>query len=61
MNITEYSNDDALRKAAERLRKTNDPVSDILADLGFSDRTYFYRQFEAKYQMSPVQYRKNAR
>lgn len=47
----------AAQRAGRLLRDTNTPVSEIAAQLGFSNRTYFYRLFETLYGCTPRAYR----
>ena len=46
-----------LSKAAELLRKTEEPISEIAQKCGFPDSNYFSRQFKKKYNLSPRDYR----
>ena len=46
-----------LSKAAERLLKTELPISEIAAECGFHDSNYFSRQFRRLYACSPRNYR----
>lgn len=44
-------------KAAELLRQTNRPITEIALQTGFSDSNYFSRQFRRIHQLSPRDYR----
>ncbi|MDD3886591.1 MAG: helix-turn-helix domain-containing protein [Victivallaceae bacterium] len=46
-----------LNQAAWRLTQSNDSVSQIAADCGFTDSNYFSRQFRKVYHCTPRQYR----
>jgi AraC-like DNA-binding protein/tellurite resistance-related uncharacterized protein len=48
-----------LETAKKLLQNTNILVDDIAAYAGYEDTTYFIRIFKKKYQMTPLQYRKN--
>ncbi len=58
LTLHEYSLKFLLRKAAYLLIHTKDPITAILNDLGFSNRTYFYKVFQQQYGMTPKEYRK---
>jgi len=45
-------------RAAERLRRSQDPISEIALDCGYADQTAFARQFRKVVGLSPGQYRK---
>ena len=47
-----------LRKAAQELIHTQEPVKTIAANAGFDNPFYFSRLFRQKYQASPIQYRR---
>lgn len=46
-----------LRKAAELLADTNDPVYEIAARVGFEDEKYFSKMFRGKHGMLPSEFR----
>lgn len=46
-----------LSKAAEQLKKTNQPISDISARVGFHQASYFGKCFKEKTGYSPKEYR----
>lgn len=48
-----------LARAAELLYTTEKPVSTIAEETGFTSAGYFCRKFKERYQMSPVEYRRN--
>lgn len=43
--------------AGDMLKNTNKSVSEIAAELQFSNRTHFYKLFEQYYGMTPLKYR----
>lgn len=54
----EYLNLYRLNRAAALLITTDDSVLNIAFDCGFTNISYFNRQFRSKYQMTPLEYRK---
>ena len=48
-----------IRKAAERLRQTNDSITEIAFHVGFNDSNYFSRQFRVIMNQTPRQYKMN--
>ena len=44
--------------ACSRLRQTNDPISHIAQDCGYSDQAAFTRQFRKSVRLTPSQYQK---
>ncbi|WP_420573533.1 AraC family transcriptional regulator [Kordia sp.] len=48
-----------LEKSAEYLKYTNEQVSDIAINVGFSDVASFSKAFKNKFKCSPVAFRKN--
>ena len=57
MNITQYSLYYTLNRAAWMLANTDCTITDIVADLGFSNRSYFYTAFRNQYELTPREYR----
>jgi len=47
--------------AVHRLRETDDPISQIALDCGYSDQSAFTRQFRQTVRLSPAQYRRTVR
>ena len=45
------------QKAVVLLMETDLPVEEIAANVGYENMSYFYRQFKARYGMTPRQYR----
>ncbi|MEM7040608.1 MAG: AraC family transcriptional regulator, partial [Bacteroidota bacterium] len=54
----QYIKTKRLEKAENLLKTTEERISDIAYDCGFSDIAYFSRSFSAIYQLSPSNYRK---
>lgn len=50
-----------LRDAAEVLRTTSLPVTDVALNVGFDDLSNFIRSFRAEYGISPRRYRASSR
>lgn len=50
-----------LQHAAHLLEGSVMPVSEVITDSGYEDKTYFYREFKKKFGTTPAQYRNNAR
>lgn len=46
------------QKAVMFLIETELPVEEIAVNIGYENHSYFYRQFKARYGMTPSQYRK---
>lgn len=46
------------QKAVMFLVETELPVEEIAVNIGYENQSYFYRQFKARYGMTPNQYRK---
>lgn len=47
-----------IQNAAELIEKTDDKLSKIAADTGFPDEKSFYAAFKEKYNLTPLEYRK---
>ncbi|RKI88191.1 AraC family transcriptional regulator [Parablautia intestinalis] len=58
LNTFEYGVSFTMQKAAWMLIHSTNTVSSIISELGFSDRTHFYNQFQKEYGMTPREYRK---
>lgn len=50
-----------MRRAAEMLAKTDDPVSTIAYSVGFNNPKYFSKCFRHDYGVSPIEYRRRAK
>lgn len=59
MSVGQYIRSKRLDLAQKRIRETNLPISDIAGQCGFSDLTYFDRQFKKTAGLTPMQYRKS--
>lgn len=49
-----------IQNAAELIEKTDDKLSKIAADTGFPDEKSFYAAFKEKYNLTPLEYRKQS-
>ena len=58
MCLYDYGLSFTLKNAASLLTETDIPISSISAQLGFTNRTHFYKVFREKYGVSPGEYRK---
>lgn len=56
--LLEYGQSIYLEEARKLLSDTDKSISSIIEDLGFSNRSYFYRLFEKAYGETPLDYRK---
>lgn len=50
-----------MEKAARLLREEDIPIQDVIADVGISSRSYFYKEFARKFGMTPKDYRERER
>ena len=48
-----------LKNAIHLLESTNQPISEISHSIGMTNITQFYKKFQQKYEMTPLEYRKN--
>lgn len=58
LSLLDYGMLFCMKRVAYLLIETTQSIADIAAELGFSNRTQFYKKFEAYYHMTPAQYRK---
>ncbi len=61
MSLFKYGNYFTMKRAAWLLINSDATVSEIAAELGFSDRTHFYGLFRKEYRVTPKQYRERYR
>ena len=61
MNVSQYVNGFRLAHAADLLKTTDLPVTQVAEQSGFLSRSNFYREFERVYKKSPSTYRKDTR
>lgn len=57
MNITQYALHHSMERAAWLLRNTDSSVTEIVNELGFTNRSYFYTKFRKHYELTPREYR----
>ncbi len=50
-----------MEKAARLLREEDLSIQDVIADVGISSRSYFYKEFARKFGMTPKDYREKER
>ena len=58
LSIHDFGMTICMEQAAKELLHSAKSISDIAAELGFSNRTHFYRQFEKVYHTLPGEFRK---
>lgn len=58
MTCLDYINDYRLNTAAKLLLETNDSISEIAAEVGLGNVSYFNRLFKRKYEITPREYRR---
>lgn len=61
MNISEYGFTFSMQRAAWLLKHTDETIYQIALDLGFTDRTHFYRLFKKEFGETPKEYRNRQR
>lgn len=57
----ELVNEQRMKQAKLLLDSTDLPISEICHAIGLQNKTHFYKQFRANYNMNPGQYRKKAK
>ena len=57
MTMQKYCVEHKLTYAAELLKSSQMTISDLIAELGYQNKTYFYRTFKEKFGMTPQKYR----
>lgn len=58
---SEFIRNVKLNKAVHLLKTTNLTILEVMYNSGFNNKSYFYREFTAKYNMSPKEFRKEHR
>ncbi len=61
MSFTELVRRQRFLEAKELLQETDYPVETILSMIGYSNRTYFYKQFRKRFYLTPGELRLQAR
>ena len=59
LSLYEYSTKFTMEKAGKLLLDSDFTVAEIMEQIGFSNRTQFYRLFQKNYGMTPREYRKS--
>ena len=57
MCLSDYGMKFCLQQATILLKTTDAPISTIATDLGFTNRTFFYKVFDEAFGMTPKEYR----
>ena len=60
-SITNYVKNKRLEKAKELIVSTDLVIEKIISNVGFSDRTLFYREFMKKYGITPITLREKSK
>jgi len=55
--LMEYSRKFMLKEAKNLLLNTSKNISEIISELGYSNRSYFYKLFSQEYGVTPLEYR----
>lgn len=58
LSLYDYGMQFRLKEAEEYLKNSDYPVSEIAVRCGFTNKTHFYKHFEARYHMTPYAFRK---
>jgi AraC-like DNA-binding protein len=61
LRFTDWLNRYRLSMATRLLTLSDDPITDVAAQTGFNNLSYFNRSFKQKYGMTPHEYRKQNR
>lgn len=61
MSIVQYNRSLQMKKAEWLLSESDRSISDIIRLLGYENRTHFYRAFQEKNNMTPLEYRSQFR
>ena len=56
-SVKDYNRKIYMREAAKLLTSTNMSIQEIIKEIGFDNRTHFYKLFFESYQMTPAEYR----
>ncbi|WP_297334927.1 response regulator [Algoriphagus sp.] len=59
LSTSAFIRDQRLRKAIQKLEKTDETVSEIAYSVGFSSPSYFIKCFKETYQMTPLEYQQS--
>lgn len=61
MSLTDYRMSFRMDAAKAKLKYTDKGISEIMQELGCTNRTFFCRMFKERYGMTPTEYRKKCR
>lgn len=56
---SQYLIDIKMEMAREMIRDSKNSINNIIKELGYSNKSYFYKKFVEKYGVTPNEYRKN--
>ena len=59
LSTSAFIRDQRLRKAIQKLEKTDETVAEIAYSVGFSSPSYFIKCFKETYQMTPLEYQQS--
>lgn len=59
LSTSAFIRDQRLRKAIQKLEKTDETVAEIAYSVGFSSPSYFIKCFKESYQMTPLEYQQS--
>ena len=57
-NLTEFIHKKRMNLAITRIKTTDKPIKEIIADLGYNDEKHFHRQFKLYTGMTPSEFRR---
>lgn len=58
LSYLDILHDSRISKAAELLTSTNNSIDHIVYTVGYENKSYFYKLFKQKFQLTPKEYRK---
>ena len=58
VTVTEFIHENRIRKSCELLKNTSMSIEDISRQIGYTNKTSFYKRFRAQLGISPADYRK---
>jgi len=59
LSTSAFIRDQRLRKAIQKLEKTDETVAEIAYSVGFNSPSYFIKCFKESYQMTPLEYQES--
>lgn len=61
MTITEFIHESRVKRACDQLIHSHNSVDEICLNVGYTNKTLFYKKFREKTGMSPAEYRKKSK